>query len=358
MRLLLTLVLLLGGLAAARAPADPPPAEPRLTLLLKDEPLTGALAALFRQAGREYRLEAPDAAGSVTVSIRDVPFEAALRAVLRQAKPPLSFRTEGQTTIISAAAPAPAASGPAADARYRQQVEELRALAKQCYLGLEWPPAGSTLEFPRATSRTQPLIRATAPTEEDLRFFVPLLLDELRLYPVEVLRRASVSIVLGHRVESLVSEHRSTGMQAGGAIGLNISRRFPMSVLNTLHHELMHTFDRPPLGKQLSTQWAVLNPPGFQYSDAYEYAPARRFFRNPVAGFLSAYSMWNEREDRAEVFGGMMTDCAYVDQVTQRDPLVAAKVACLKRYFKEMSPEMDDRFWQKVRARYDRWQGQ
>lgn len=98
--------------------AQPANSAPRVTLMLNGETVPEALALLFKNAGVNYRLEAPMVGGVARATLKDTPLPVAVRLLLRQATPPLDFRQEGDTYVIvpRGVTPIPsAASSPAED---------------------------------------------------------------------------------------------------------------------------------------------------------------------------------------------------------------------------------------------------
>lgn len=78
----------------------------------------------------------------------------------------------------------------------------------------------------------------------------------------------------------------------------------------TLNHELMHYIDAYLNSKMypntVDTEWNLLNPPGYSYGSfntSYDYFPSM----NNNAYFFSNYSQTNYKEDRATLFGDIMT---------------------------------------------------
>jgi len=91
------------------------------------------------------------------------------------------------------------------------------------------------------------------------------------------------------------------------------------SIEATVHHEVFHLLDFAVLGARDDgdSEWSKLNP--IPYRD-----PTDRTERPP--GFVNAYALTNEVEDRATTFAALMVRpddlCAIADQ----DPVVARKV--------------------------------
>lgn len=73
----------------------------RITLELKDTPISFALETLFRGTGLNYVLDQNVVGVVKSVSLKDVPFDQALRALLKSVDPPLTYRKDGDVFIIT-----------------------------------------------------------------------------------------------------------------------------------------------------------------------------------------------------------------------------------------------------------------
>jgi hypothetical protein len=93
--------------------------EPKITLSLKGVSIEQALVELFKQAGKEYRLEARDVQGTVTANLSGVSLRVALRALLNAARPVLTYRVEDGRYVILIPPPNPEQLRQAEDAVFQ-----------------------------------------------------------------------------------------------------------------------------------------------------------------------------------------------------------------------------------------------
>lgn len=189
-------------------------------------------------------------------------------------------------------------------------------------------------------------VSGRAPSREEARAAALTVANELQRYPDAYLRAAEVeNIVLARNIRT-TDGHDLGGLASPPNHSLLLttesSSAFSRSVL---HHELFHLFDRNDFD---TTAWAALNPYGFHYdpSEALVRDPGVGFGVDPTLyGFITRYSTFNEREDRAELFAWLVLDQASVMRVTAHDSHLAAKVQQLKEDVARRVPEMGDRFW-------------
>lgn len=155
---------------------------------------------------------------------------------------------------------------------------------------------------------------------------------ELPRYPVGYLKELGLRrIVLcadlrhgDHRAGGMAAQTFGTIYYAVDAIG-----RSGVWGRHAIHHEVMHLIDARSMGRDV--QWNALNPAGFQYSP--EIAQGRR-----LAGFVSSYAMTNPREDRAEVYGYLMSSPNYLAWRCMRDKTLESKVATLDSMIRARGP--------------------
>jgi hypothetical protein len=78
-----------------------------------------------------------------------------------------------------------------------------------------------------------------------------------------------------------------------------------------VHHELYHLIEHRLFGDfyYRDPQWLALNPPGLAYGQGGATAYGGQFqnLGHPDAGLVSRYAAYGPEEDKAEVFGWMMT---------------------------------------------------
>ncbi|MFN0249283.1 MAG: hypothetical protein ACKV2T_20530 [Kofleriaceae bacterium] len=122
------------------------------------------------------------------------------------------------------------------------------------------------------------------------------------------------------------------GGLASAAQGFTIDR--------VIHHELFHMFDYRGAYFNYDSEWEALNPPGFAYHDPEKHYRDRELSNVRPPGFVGDYATQNEAEDRAStfevVFGRPTEACA----LAAEDPVVAKKVALIKKRVKSVAGPM------------------
>ena len=202
-------------------------------------------------------------------------------------------------------------------------------------------------------------ITADPPDPADADADAPILAGEFDLYPDDFLRRVRLRRVV------LCAGLRLDGEPAAGVPDLDAGivyldagalRADPAAGRQTVHHELFHLADWRDNGViDRDPAWEALNPAGFRYAGggkaaladpAISTAPSDR-----VPGFLNTYSTTAVEEDKAEVFGWLMTNPGYMAKHSaERDPVIAAKVARMKALVNRFCPALDDDFWAGIAA--------
>ena len=97
-----------------------------------------------------------------------------------------------------------------------------------------------------------------------------------------------------------------------------------LSIEAAVHHEVFHLLDFETLGARAlaDTEWRDLNPTGFAY------AGPNGVTKRP-AGFVNAYALTNEVEDRASTFEYLMDRPDELCEIAAKDRIVARKVRLL-----------------------------
>ncbi|WP_374437095.1 hypothetical protein [Inhella sp.] len=105
----------------------------------------------------------------------------------------------------------------------------------------------------------------------------------------------------------------------------------PAGIELRAHHELYHFIDHRLFGHYYprDPQWQTLNPPGAQYGAGGATAYGKNFqnLGHPQAGFVSRYALYGPEEDKAELFGWLLTP-GYRERViawSAQDPALDAK---------------------------------
>jgi hypothetical protein len=187
---------------------------------------------------------------------------------------------------------------------------------------------------------------------EYARLFVP----EFSLYPADLVKRARLRRVVLCRDLSFAGQRRNAVPDyEHDTLYLDVSRgtyntRYLRKVI---HHEFFHIIDYRDDGSVYADErWASLNPPGFKYGGSGRAAQDLRetsVLTTKYPGFLNHYSTTAVEEDKAEVFANLVVDLAYVEDRALTDRVLRAKVARMKELLAAFCPEMDGRFWEKVR---------
>lgn len=177
-----------------------------------------------------------------------------------------------------------------------------------------------------------------------------LVADELTLYPpsfVErsALRRVVLCAKLRENQKSIPSlpNYRNTLILDAGAAAEYLRR--------LLHHEVFHFTDVADDGEVLwDPIWEQLNAPGFRYGYGGRDMrhPTASALTDELPGFLTRYSTSALEEDKAEVFAFLMARPEAVAERLPHDPVLRRKVERIKTIGGAVSPEMTERFWQRV----------
>ncbi len=109
------------------------------------------------------------------------------------------------------------------------------------------------------------------------------------------------------------------------------------------HHEFYHVIEHR-LFKDFyfrDPAWLALNPPGTEYGQGGATAYGKQFenLGHPAAGLVSRYAGYGPEEDKAEVFGWMMTPgyAARLDGWAKQDSALAAKLAWMQQLLQKYS---------------------
>lgn len=194
----------------------------------------------------------------------------------------------------------------------------------------------------------------TGDDSDEVHHYLPLLLEELNLYPASVLNRAKVDkIVL---CKNLAWRDQRRGAIPGFETRImyfDAERAMydKFYVRSVVHHEFFHQVDWVDDGKvYVDKEWALLNPKEFSYGNGG--AAVQDDFTQGVTydkpGFMNKYSTQGVEEDKAEIFAYLMTRREIMDARVKKDPVVAAKVKMMKALMHSFSAEIDDLFWEKA----------
>ncbi len=176
---------------------------------------------------------------------------------------------------------------------------------------------------------------ARVPTRNELERAALPILEELSKYPEETLRWLRVArLVLCADLRE--GERPLHGYVSGSVIILDVSCTSDVCFRETIHHEIFHVIDRFGIDE---SRWQALNLQSFRYS-AYAAAMVGEL----PYGFVSRYSMTAPGEDRAEIFGLMMTDPLWFRDLCELDPVLEIKAEVMREEAVAYEPAFDALF--------------
>jgi len=70
-----------------------------------------------------------------------------------------------------------------------------------------------------------------------------------------------------------------------------------------------------------------------------------------IPGFLTTYATSGVEEDKAEIFGHMMTNYTVVAKRAATDAVIREKISAMKRLLERFCPAVDQKFWDDVSRR-------
>jgi hypothetical protein len=200
-------------------------------------------------------------------------------------------------------------------------------------------------------------IRGSVPSSERAAYFLALVVHEFSVYPADFFRGTKlVSIVLCTDL-TLDSQPRGAIPDFvhnilyldvdSGSIDQFYQRR-------GMHHELFHIVDLRDDGKLYKdNEWLAINADSFHYGNGGVSLQSDSTSGNLLdkeAGFLSNYSMSGVEEDKAELFSFLIVSPKFVEKRAERDRMLASKVERMKSLLVSFCPQLNDSFWQKLKA--------
>jgi hypothetical protein len=211
-----------------------------------------------------------------------------------------------------------------------------------------------TPEFSTSAQITQGEITGHRIDTRKSEFYLHLFAEEFALYPRSLVERSNVRRIAlcqdlscaGHPQFGIAVAHLSTIY-----LDVPVDASFELHRRRAIHHEFFHALDRRD-DSNVDGRWCMLNPLSFRYANAREGSPVPTEYEgtNSVPGFVSKYATTSIREDKAEVFATMMVEPTRLQRLCQADPVVRAKVQRMKEMLAELSPDVDQEFWIKIRG--------
>jgi hypothetical protein len=187
--------------------------------------------------------------------------------------------------------------------------------------------------------------------------YAGLFAPEFSLYPADLVRRAKLERVVLCRELSFGGQRRNAIPDyEHSCLYLDVSRgSYSKPYLRkVIHHEFFHIVDYRDDGSVYRDErWSALNPKEFKYGSGGRTAQDLRetsVLTTKFPGFLNHYSTTAVEEDKAEVFANLIVDYAYVADRAKKDRVLNAKVERMKELLAKFCPDINDRFWEKVRT--------
>ena len=200
-------------------------------------------------------------------------------------------------------------------------------------------------------------------TENDINFYLPLLVLELSLYPKNFFKKINLkNITLSNNIvfHSGNYENYRAGLpdyeENTLSLVFSCKERNIKYIRNVIHHELFHYFyfmyvvpfeDKDDL-------WEMFNPKGFEYSMKSELWSQKEILSGDYQdydSFVSYFSKTKLEEDKAEVFSYMVTSGNDVKDLLKREGVIGKFL-----YIRQLMEKFDEKyfkqkmgdFWNKV----------
>ena len=217
------------------------------------------------------------------------------------------------------------------DADFVASSKRLRATLARDNIVLDTVPVMRTCEVPTAD---RDCARCDVVTVLDQ--IEPELIDAMALafarYPTSMRKAARLEHVAFCRaiVYEQGSDHGPAGLADPAEHRVYISVEYfrtphsGFTISDAVHHEVFHLLDFATLlGARATedTEWRKLNAPGVAYRGKHDETETQR-----PAGFVNAYALTNEVEDRASTFEYLMVRPEELCDMAERDPVLANKV--------------------------------
>lgn len=199
------------------------------------------------------------------------------------------------------------------------------------------------------------VITGKAADPKALARYLTLFVPEFQLYPADLIRRTKLkrlvfceNLAFAGQLRTALPDFEHDTLYYDVARGAEN----PAYQRKVIHHEYYHLIDLRDDGRLYRDErWAALNTAGFKYGtggkNAQEVADTGTL-TDKYPGFLNHYSTTGVEEDKAEVFALLMMDRAYLTGRSEKERVLAAKVARMQEIMKKFCPEIDGKFWDRA----------
>lgn len=179
-----------------------------------------------------------------------------------------------------------------------------------------------------------------------------LWVKEWSIYPAGIMAKANVAKIVFCEKLSLDGQIRA----AVPAFDLNtmdfdpaLGAYAPSYQRGVIHHEFFHMMDFR-MGKFKSDpEWLALNSKEFKYGSGGKNMRTEGAgnLTADIPGFLTPYATTALEEDKAELCSHLIVSTKVVMDRAAKDPILAAKVALLKKRMESYDPGFNAYFWPK-----------
>ena len=200
-------------------------------------------------------------------------------------------------------------------------------------------------------------------TENDINFYLPLLILELSLYPKNFFKKIKLkSLTLSNNIVFHCDNYESyrAGMPDYEEDTLSLifscKERSIKYIRNVIHHELFHYFYFNFVGpfEDKDDLWEMFNPKGFEYSMQSQVWSQKEILTGDYQdydSFVSYFSKTKLEEDKAEIFSYMVTSGNDIKDLLRREGVIGKFL-----YIRQLMEKFDDKefkqkmgdFWNRV----------
>ena len=189
-------------------------------------------------------------------------------------------------------------------------------------------------------------------TENDINFYLPLLVLELSLYPKNFFKKINLkNITLSNNIvfHSGNYENYRAGLPDYEENTLSLifscKERNIKYIRNIIHHELFHYFYFMYVGpfEDKDDLWEMFNPKGFEYSMKSELWSQKEILSGDYQdydSFVSYFSKTKLEEDKAEVFSYMVTSGNDVKDLLKREGVIGKFL-----YIRQLMEKFDEKYF-------------
>jgi hypothetical protein len=200
-------------------------------------------------------------------------------------------------------------------------------------------------------------------SENDINFYLPLLVLELSLYPKNFFKRINLkNLTLANTVvfhsdnyekyRAALPDYEEDTL----SLVFSCKERSIKYIRNVIHHELFHYFYFNFVGEYEDKDdlWEMFNPKGFEYTSKSGAWIQKEIISNDYQdynSFVTQFSKTNLEEDKAEIFSYMGTSGYDVKDLLQREGVIGKYLyirQLMEKFDKNEFKQGKGDFWNKA----------